>query len=145
MLKWSFGSSGSQNSAAIRVLFFHFLLSLIIRSCSSLECTASFPGYRLRAGSTSPVRRRDSDHRYNSDFDHLRSLARSREVGAARDAGRFRDYSPPYARGRGSGRPFGRGPDGPDFGPGLFRGEGMSRNNPNVRPREGDWYCLDPL
>lgn len=71
-------------------------------------------------------------------------LARSREVGGARDAGRFRDSSPPFARGR-AGKPFGRGPDGPDFGPGPFRSEGMSRNNPNVRPREGDWFCPDPL
>lgn len=71
--------------------------------------------------------------------------ARSREVGGVRDAGRFRDSSPPFARGRAGGRPFGRGADGPDFGPGPFRSEGMSRNNPNVRPREGDWFCPDPL
>uniref|UniRef100_A0A803QS86 RanBP2-type domain-containing protein n=1 Tax=Cannabis sativa TaxID=3483 RepID=A0A803QS86_CANSA len=100
-------------------------------------------GYRLRAGSSSPVRRRDADHRYNPDIDHSGAMARSREVGSTRDTGRFRDASPPFVRGRGGGRPFGRAADGPDIGRGPFRGEGMSRNNPNVRPRDGDWFCPD--
>ncbi|PON50534.1 zinc finger protein [Parasponia andersonii] len=102
-------------------------------------------GYRLRAGSASPVRRRDADHYYNSNFDNSGALAHSREVGGARDAGRFRDSSPPYVRGRGGGRPFGRGANGSEFVRGPFRGEGMNRNNPNVRPREGDWFCPDTL
>ncbi|KAK9269653.1 hypothetical protein L1049_001431 [Liquidambar formosana] len=100
------------------------------------------PGYRIRAGSGSPVRRRNADH-YSSDFDHPAGLPRNRGFGSGRDPGRYRDSSPPYGRGRG-GRPFGRGFDGPGFGPGAFRSEGMNRNNPNVRPREGDWYCSDP-
>ncbi|KAK1582291.1 hypothetical protein Q3G72_013679 [Acer saccharum] len=103
------------------------------------------PGYRNRAGSASPARRRDADHRYGSDFDHSGGVARSREFGSGRDHGRYRDPSPPYGRGRGGGRPFGRGSDGPAFGPGPFRSEGMNRNNPNVRPREGDWFCPDPV
>ncbi|KAK2645655.1 hypothetical protein Ddye_020850 [Dipteronia dyeriana] len=104
------------------------------------------PGYRNRAGSASPARRRDADHRYGSDFDHSGGMARSREFGSGRDHGRYRDPSLPYGRGRGGGsRPFGRGSDGPAFGPGPFRNEGMNRNNPNVRPREGDWFCPDPV
>ncbi|KAF2304845.1 hypothetical protein GH714_039157 [Hevea brasiliensis] len=100
-------------------------------------------GYRIHAGSSSPVRCRD--HRYSYDFDHSGGPPRGREFGGRRDPGRFRDSSPPYARGRVGGRPPGRGFEGPGFGPGSFRGEGVSRNNPNVCPREGDWICFDPL
>ncbi|WRX31588.1 hypothetical protein QQP08_024075 [Theobroma cacao] len=103
------------------------------------------PGYRIRAGSSSPVRRRDADHRYGSNFDRSGGPSRSRDFGNGRDPGRYRDSSPPYNRGPGGGRPLGRGFDGPGYGPGPFRGEGMTRNNPNVRPREGDWVCPDPL
>ncbi|XP_075641248.1 uncharacterized protein LOC142612952 [Castanea sativa] len=103
------------------------------------------PGYRIRAGSGSPVRHRDVDHRYSPDFNHSGGLPRSRDFGSGRDPGRYRDSSPPYGRGRGGGRPFSRAFDGPGLGPGPFRGEGMSRNNPNVRPRDGDWVCSDPL
>ncbi|KDP33695.1 hypothetical protein JCGZ_07266 [Jatropha curcas] len=112
--------------------------------CCESHCLVK--GYRIHAGSGSPARRRDADHRYGSDFDHSGVPPRGREFGSGRDPGRFRDSSPPYARGRVGGRPPGRGFDGPGFGPGSFRGEGMSsRNNPNVRPREGDWICSDPL
>ncbi|BBH08432.1 RNA-binding protein-related protein, partial [Prunus dulcis] len=101
-------------------------------------------GYRMRAGSASPVHRRDADHRYSSEYDHSGGPLRGREFGSARDSGRYRDNSPHYARGRGAGRPFSRGLDGPGPGPGPFRGEG-TRNNPNVRQRLGDWICPDPL
>ncbi|KAJ7969588.1 TATA-binding protein-associated factor 2N [Quillaja saponaria] len=101
------------------------------------------PGYRTRAGSGSPIHRRAADHRYNSDHNHSDGLSRSRVYGSGRDPGRYRDSSPSYGRGR-VGRPVGRAFDGPDFGPGPFRGDGMNRNNPNVRPREGDWICADP-
>ncbi|KAJ6923369.1 LOW QUALITY PROTEIN: hypothetical protein NC652_016874 [Populus alba x Populus x berolinensis] len=87
-------------------------------------------GYRLRAGSGSPVRRRDADRRYSSDFDN--SGPHLEVVILAMGGSSFRDSSPPYARGRGGGRPLGRGFDGPGFGPGPLRGEGMSRNNPNM-------------
>lgn len=100
------------------------------------------PGYRTRAGSASPVRRRDADHRHGSSFDHAGGTSRSREVGSRRDTGRYREPSPPFVRGRAVvGRPPGRAFDGPGFGP----GPGVGRNNPNVRPREGDWICPDPL
>ncbi|XP_023515884.1 uncharacterized protein LOC111779923 isoform X1 [Cucurbita pepo subsp. pepo] len=100
-------------------------------------------GYRMHAGSVSPTRRRD-DHRYISDFDHSSGLTRGREFGGGRDLGRYRDTSPHYSRRVSGGRPFGRGFDGPGHAPGPFRGE-RSKNNPNVRPRDGDWYCSDPL
>uniref|UniRef100_A0A0R0J735 RanBP2-type domain-containing protein n=1 Tax=Glycine max TaxID=3847 RepID=A0A0R0J735_SOYBN len=90
-------------------------------------------GYRIRAGSSSPVHRRDADRRFASDYNNL---SRSRGYGGGRDPGRYRDPSPPYGRGRVGGRPMGSG---------LARGEGNNRNNPNVRPREGDWICPDPL
>ncbi|KAL1363559.1 hypothetical protein HN51_011770 [Arachis hypogaea] len=99
------------------------------------------PGHRTHAGSASPVRRSDADHRYGSDYDNL---SRNRGYGNAREAGRYRDPSPPYGRGRVGGRPVGRAFDRPGFNPGLLRGDNVSRNNPNVRPREGDWFCPDP-
>lgn len=106
------------------------------------------PGYRTRAASGSPVRRRDVDRRYSPELDRMDGIPRHRGFGGARDnirsPPRYRDYSPPRSRGRG-GRSFGRGFDGPGYGPGPVRGEGMHRNNPNVRPREGDWYCPDPV
>jgi len=110
--------------------------------------TSLYPGYRTRAASGSPVRRRDVVRRYSPELDRLDGIPRHRGFGGARDnirsPPRYRDYSPPRSRGRG-GRPFGRGFDGPGYGPGPVRGEGMHRNNPNVRPREGDWYCPDPV
>nr|APR64176.1 RNA-binding family protein [Populus tomentosa] len=121
-------------------------------SYSRPERYSDDPGYRLRAGSGSPVRRKDADHRYNSDFDNSGAdhrynsdfdnsvgPSRGRDFSNRKYHGRFQDSSPPYARGRGF--------DGPGLGPGSHRGEdmGMGRNNPNVRPREGDWICTDAL
>ncbi|PSS20864.1 TATA-binding protein-associated factor 2N like [Actinidia chinensis var. chinensis] len=103
------------------------------------------PGYRIRAGSGSPVRRRNAERRYSPDFDTLSGIPRGRGYGSGRSPGRYRHYSPPYGRGRGGGGRFmDRGFDGPGFGPGPFKGEGLPRNNANVRPREGDWICPDP-
>ncbi|KAL8234866.1 hypothetical protein R6Q59_020966 [Mikania micrantha] len=108
-------------------------------------------GYRMRAGSASPVRRRNGSHHYSPDYDHPNGgpPPRSRGFGRGRDSGRYRDYSPPYGRGRFVGGRFG-GRGGFDGSPSMagrgFRGGGdvIPRNNPNVRPREGDWMCPDP-
>lgn len=104
-----------------------------------------FPGYRIRAGSASPVRRRDADQRYGSDLNHSSGPPRSRGFGGGRGPGRYRESSPPYSRGKFGARPFDRGLEGPGFGHGQVRGDSLSRNNPNVRPREGDWICADPV
>ncbi|OUZ99987.1 zinc finger protein [Macleaya cordata] len=101
-------------------------------------------GHGTRAGSGSPLSRRKFDYHYRSDFDNSGPLHHGRGFRGGRGPGRFRDSSPPYGRGRGGGRFSGRDFDGPRFGPGPLRGEGMSRNNPNVSPREGDWICPDP-
>ncbi|KAI4347102.1 hypothetical protein L6164_007951 [Bauhinia variegata] len=100
------------------------------------------PGYRIRVGSGSPMHRRDPDHRYNSDYNN--HLSRSHGYGGGRDLDRYRDPSPPYGRGRLGGRAIGRTFNGPGFSTGLLKGDGINRNNPNVRPREGDWICPDP-
>ncbi|XP_075084082.1 uncharacterized protein LOC107798755 isoform X4 [Nicotiana tabacum] len=51
-------------------------------------------------------------------------------------------YSPDFDHSGGPprSRGFGRGKY-----PGQVRGEGLPRSNPNVRPRDGDWMCMDPL
>ncbi|RAL51080.1 hypothetical protein DM860_005436 [Cuscuta australis] len=103
-------------------------------------------GYRMHTSSVSPVRRRNADHRYSLDFDHSKGLSHSRGFGSGRDtSSRYKDYSPPYSRGRESGRFHVRGYDRHSNVPGSLRGEVVPRNNPNVRPREGDWICSDPL
>ncbi|KAE8698385.1 Tesmin/TSO1-like CXC domain-containing protein [Hibiscus syriacus] len=55
-------------------------------------------GYRIRAGSSSPIRRRDADHQYGSNFDRSGGSSRSRDFGNGRDPGRYRGSSPPYIR-----------------------------------------------
>ncbi|KAL4285241.1 hypothetical protein GQ457_16G002690 [Hibiscus cannabinus] len=100
------------------------------------------PGHRIRAGSSSPIRRRDADHRYGSNFDRLGGTPRNRDIGNGRDSVRYRDSSPRYGRGPAGGSSHtSRGSDGTAA---SFRYEGMTRNNLNVRPREGDWICPDP-
>ncbi|XP_043706142.1 uncharacterized protein LOC122655844 isoform X1 [Telopea speciosissima] len=101
-------------------------------------------GYGLRAGSGSPLRHRKFDRYYGSDFDRPAGSQRGRGFRGGRGHGRFQDYSPPYGRGRSSGRSYARGFEEPGFGTPPFRGEGINRNNPNVSPREGDWICPDP-
>ncbi|KAG2241615.1 hypothetical protein Bca4012_015344 [Brassica carinata] len=99
-------------------------------------------GHRTRASSTSPPRRPYEDQRHGSDLNHSGApLPRGREFSSRRESsGKYREYSPPlHARG---GRRF----DGPEPAHGSFKGDGVSRNsNSKVQPRDGDWYCLDPL
>ncbi|KAH6797950.1 hypothetical protein C2S52_022504 [Perilla frutescens var. hirtella] len=105
-------------------------------------------GYRMRAGSGSPLHRRDAHHRSSAGFETFGGASRGRGFRNEREPGRYRDYSPPYARGKDGGRFPGRGYDQSarvPGGPGPLRIEGLPRNNPNVRPRDGDWTCSDPL
>ncbi|XP_075517645.1 uncharacterized protein LOC142551976 isoform X2 [Primulina tabacum] len=92
----------------------------------------------MRASSVSPLHRRGAHRSYSPGFE--------RSTGAPRrNPSRYRESSPPYGRVRDGGRFAGRGYDRSGHRPGPFRVEGLSRNNPNVRPREGDWICSDPL
>ncbi|CAH8366457.1 unnamed protein product [Eruca vesicaria subsp. sativa] len=96
-------------------------------------------GHRTRASSTSPPRRPYEDHRHVSDLNHSGAPPpRGRDFSSRRESsGRYRDYSPPpQARGGPGGRRF----DGPEPSHGMSR-----NNNSKVQPRDGDWYCLDPL
>ncbi|KAL0427026.1 UNVERIFIED_CONTAM: hypothetical protein Slati_2877400 [Sesamum latifolium] len=115
----------------------------VVRFTGKSENPDGNEGYRMRAGSVSPVRRRDAHHRFSPGFEHSDG-ARSRGFGNGRDTGRYRDYSPPYGHGKDGGRFSGRDFDRSARGPGPLRVEGLPRNNPNVRPREGDWICSDP-
>ncbi|KAK9148727.1 hypothetical protein Scep_007484 [Stephania cephalantha] len=96
-------------------------------------------GHGKRAGSISPICRRKVDH-YRGSFDGMGS-----QHGGGFRGGRgprnFRDLSPPYGRGRGGGggRFSERASDDDEFDK-----RGLNRNNPNVAPREGDWFCPDP-
>ncbi|KAG5413222.1 hypothetical protein IGI04_000789 [Brassica rapa subsp. trilocularis] len=105
-------------------------------------------GHRTRASSSSPPPRRpfEDHHRHGSDLNHSGALLRGgREFSSRRESsGRHRDYSPPNARVGAGSRRF----DGPEPAHGRsFRSDGFGRNNnhPKVQPRDGDWYCLDPL
>lgn len=96
----------------------------------------------MRAGSVSPARRRDDRHRRSPGFEHSGGAPRSRGFGGGRDPTRHhRDRSPPYGRGRFAGKDYDR----PGHGRGPLRVESVPRNNPNVQPREGDWFCSDPV
>ncbi|KAL8498287.1 hypothetical protein ACS0TY_021567 [Phlomoides rotata] len=97
----------------------------------------------MRAGSISPPRRRNAHHRSSPSFEPTNG-ARNHIFSTEREPGRYRDYSPPYGRGKDGGRFPGRGYDRSARGPGSFRVDSLPRNNPNVRPREGDWICSDP-
>lgn len=113
----------------------------------------SFSGYRIRAGSGSPpVRLRSVGHRFSHEFDNPGQPTRSRGYGGRRSPlppRRYRDYSPSMrSRGRVENRFVGsRGFDGSGYNRGSYRGGGddMVRNDPNLRRREGDWICHDPL
>ncbi|CAH2077632.1 unnamed protein product [Thlaspi arvense] len=116
-------------------------------------------GHRTRASSSSPGRRAYDDHRHsdfnhsgapprayddhrNSDLKHSGAPPRGREFSSRREApGRHRDYSPLNARGGAGARPHGRRFDEPEHADSLSR----NSNNPKVQPRDGDWYCQDPL
>ncbi|KAH0901374.1 hypothetical protein HID58_040877 [Brassica napus] len=102
-------------------------------------------GHRTRASSSSPPPRRpfEDHHRHGSDLNYSGvPLRGGRDFSSRRESsGRYRDYSPPHAR---VGRRF----DGPEPTHGRpFKSDGFGRNNnhPKVQPRDGDWYCLDPL
>uniref|UniRef100_A0A7N0V8A0 Secreted protein n=1 Tax=Kalanchoe fedtschenkoi TaxID=63787 RepID=A0A7N0V8A0_KALFE len=122
------------------------LLILLISSECFTKSHISLPpfsGYRVHAGSVSPVRHRNGDHHFNSTFAHSDDMPH-RGRGRGRDSGKFNESPPRFSRGRGGARPLGRGSAGHVVRSGPFRGETTGKSNPNVQPREGDWYCSDP-
>lgn len=117
-------------------------LSFHIFSLFSIFFFCVCVGHRTRASSSSPPPRRpfEDHHPHGSDLNHSGALLRGgRDFSSRKESsGRYRDYSPPHAR---VSRRF----DGPEP---AFKSDGMGRNNNNyskVQPRDGDWYCLDPL
>ncbi|XP_073043289.1 uncharacterized protein [Primulina eburnea] len=103
-----------------------------------------YRGYRMHASSVSPLHHRGAHRSYSPGFERSSGAPRSRVFGSGRNSGRYRESSPPYGRVRDGGRFSGRGHDRSGHRPGPFRAEGLPRNSPNVRPREGDWICSDP-
>ncbi|CAM8945452.1 unnamed protein product [Rhodiola kirilowii] len=101
------------------------------------------PGYAVHAGSVSPVRRRNEDRHFHSAFDHSGAMPH-RGRGRGRDSGRYRESSPRFSRGMGVDRSWGRGSGGHRLRPGPFKADTAGKSNPNVEPREGDWYCSEP-
>ncbi|GLU09890.1 hypothetical protein SLE2022_267250 [Rubroshorea leprosula] len=55
--------------------------------------------------------------------------------GSGDERGKLHHDQPPYSQ----SDPYNQQP-----GSGPFRGDGKGRNNPNVRPMAGDWFCADP-
>ncbi|GAB2292294.1 hypothetical protein Dimus_026542 [Dionaea muscipula] len=102
-------------------------------------------GDKTWAHSGSPIHRREVGHRYSPDIDKQGDLRRrgfQSDMDALRYPGRYRDS--PTSHYRRGARPFRRAFEDRGLGPGLLRGDALQRNNPNVRPRDGDWYCPDP-
>ncbi|KAE8688054.1 Tesmin/TSO1-like CXC domain-containing protein [Hibiscus syriacus] len=74
---------------------------------------------KMLSGSSSPIRRRDADYRYGSNFDCSGGPPRSHDFRNGRDPGRYRGSSPPYIRGPVGGRQRSRrDSDGTGYGPG---------------------------